>query len=284
VLGRDGDRARVQVINKYGDEVVAKIPVPVDATALRMDPLGRYVLVRHAGTLDSVLVIGIATGSVLGGFASPWRADLPLVFPDGRLATLRGNDVVVLADGDFRPVTVVPGGAKDIWTVVQWNGFRRRAGDAPLRASAPLADTVAVRPSADSAIPRVAGDSSPRDSVAGAPRVPGRLPSEQEEARSKVVPGPDSQARPRPTSDGSRALGDRGTFVVQFAALKAEQPAQELAASIKSNGEKAHVISTMTNGIALYRVILGPFRSRADAERAGQAAGRDYWVFEGGSN
>jgi cell division septation protein DedD len=72
--------------------------------------------------------------------------------------------------------------------------------------------------------------------------------------------------------------------VVQFAALKAEQPARQLASSIKANGEKAHVVTTSSNGIALYRVILGPFRSRADAEAAGRAAGRDYWVFEGGTN
>lgn len=283
VLGRDGDRARVQVINKYGDEVVTKIPVPGDATALRMDPLGRYVLVRHGGMQDSVLVIGIATGTALGRFASPWRADLPLVFPDGRLATLRGNDVVVLAAADFRPVAVVPGGAKDIWTVVQWNGFRRRAGDSPLRATATVTDTSTGRRPADSLARRVAGDSGSRDSTAAAPRSPVRAPSEPEQTR-KEASGADSQARPRLPADGSRGLGERGTFVVQFAALKAEQPAQQLAASIKSNGEKAHVISTMTNGIALYRVILGPFRSRADAERAGQAAGRDYWVFEGGSN
>ena len=79
-------------------------------------------------------------------------------------------------------------------------------------------------------------------------------------------------------------MGERGSFVVQFAALKAEQPAQQLASSIRSKGEKAHVVVTSTNGIVLYRVILGPFRSRSDAERAGQAAGRDYWVFEGGTN
>jgi cell division septation protein DedD len=72
--------------------------------------------------------------------------------------------------------------------------------------------------------------------------------------------------------------------VVQFAALKAQAAADELASSIKANGEKAHVVTTTTNGIALYRVILGPFRSRADAERAGQAARRDYWVLEGGTN
>ncbi len=290
VLGRDADDARVQVINKYGDEVVARIPVPTDASALRMDPLGRYLLVRHGGTADSVLVIGIATDKVLGHFVSPWRADLPLVFPDGRVGTLRGGDVVVLSADAFSPLTVVPGGARDIWTVVQWNGFRRRAGDSPMRATAAAADTSLRRlrdtsGAGDSAATRRDSSRLSRDTAAR------RLARSADSARAKAdtarkapLAKPDTQTRQRPAPETATPLGERGTFVVQFAALKAEGPARQLAAAIKANGEKARVVTTTTNGIALYRVILGPFRSRSDAERAGQAAGRDYWVFEGGSN
>ncbi|MES3033714.1 MAG: SPOR domain-containing protein [Gemmatimonadota bacterium] len=287
VLGRDDDEAQVQVINKYSDEIVATVPVPGDASALRMDPLGRSLLVRHGGEADSVLVIGIATNAVLGRFATPWRADLPLVFPDGRLGTLRGDDVVVLSADRFQAVAVVAGGAKDIWTVVQWNGFRRRAGDAPIRATATQVDTTprrvrdtttrntaapdSARRAADS-VPRGAGDTTARR-IARADSV--------RRAATRV----DSQPRPRPSAPSVAAqLGERGTFVVQFAALKAERPAQQVASSIKANGEKARVVMTTSNGTALYRVILGPFRSRSDAEQAGQAAGRDYWVFEGGTN
>ena len=294
VLGRAAADARLQVINKYSDEVVAKMVMPADASALRMDPLGRYLLVRHGGTGDSVLVIGIATDNVLGRFVSPWRADLPLVFPDGRLATLRGNDVVVLSAGEFTPVSVVKGGAKDIWTVVQWNGFRRRAGDSPLRASGALTDT-ARRVAGDSVRPRIVGDTTRRDSsgLASGDSAATRL-ARGDSARKAAVRAdslkritvirPDTLPRGRPAVEPASGMGERGSFVVQFAALKAEQPAQALASSIKSKGEKAHVVVTSTNGIVLYRVILGPFRSRSDAERAGQAAGRDYWVFEGGTN
>jgi cell division septation protein DedD len=300
VLGRDGGVARVQVINKYGNDVVAKIPVPADASALRMDPLGRYVLVRHGGTRDSVLVIGIATDNILGRFASPWRADLPLVFPDGRLAILRGDDVVVLAADGFRPFAVIPGGARDIWTVVQWNGFRRRAGDAPPRAATAPADSTKKtpvdssrsRPAADSIRADSAAVDPTADSVAAARRV-AHADSVRRQARiaadssRKAAVHTDTQAR---AARGARiepqavSLGERGSFVVQFAATKVQRTAEHLASGIKANGEKARVVATATNGIALYRVILGPFRSRAEAERAGQAAGRDYWVFEGGTN
>lgn len=290
VLGRDGDESQIQVINKYADEIVEKIEVPADASALRMDPLGRYLLVRHGGAADSVLVIAIATDKVMGHFVSPWRPDLPLMFPDGRIATLRGDDVVVLSSGEFRPISVVPGGGKDIWTVVQWNGFRRRTGDAPIRATATLADTAARR-LRDSAR-MIAGSDSARRRDTGAVRSDSaarrlaRADSARQRADSirRGVAQADSQARPRAPVEAPSTLGERGSFVVQFAALKAEGPARQLAASIKANGEKARVVVTSTNGIALYRVILGPFRSRPDAERAGQAAGRDYWVFEGGTN
>lgn len=260
VLGRNDDASRVQVINKYADEIVATIDLPASASDLRMDPLGRYLLVRHGSGVDSVVVIGVATNVVLGRFASPWRADLPLVFPDGRIATLRGDDVVTLADGDFRPVAVTPDGAKDIWTVVQWNGFSRRA-DAPVRTRIAPPDTT----------PRTVV----RDTNAALPRIDTVAPESTLVPRRPPTPAP---AAPAPKAS------ERGSFVVQFAALKTERTAQQIASSITANGEKAHIMVTSTNGTALYRVILGPFRSRSDAERAGQAAGRDYWVFEGGSD
>jgi cell division septation protein DedD len=336
VLGHGDERARVQIINKYADEIVARIDVPADANALRMDPLGRYVLVRHGGDRDSVLIIGVASDAIVGRIASPWRADLPLVFPDGRLATLRGDDVVTLSAGDFRPQSVIAGGAKDLWTVVQWNGFRRRKGDAPLLATAARADT-STRPKVDTTAAgraaRAARDSAlaaaravPSDSgLSVAPRrdtAPPRSPAVDSTRRAgSRGPAADSAARrvaradsirrvrlradsvrrgvartdTQPTRErparpaaadgaGAAPLGERGSFVVQFAALKAEQVARQLAGTIRANGERARVVITTTNGTALYRVILGPYRSRTDAERAGQAAGRDYWVFEGGTN
>lgn len=325
VLGRDGDDTRVQVVNKYTDEVIAKIAVPSTSSALRMDPLGRYLLVRHGPSADSVLVVGVADDKVLGRFASPWRPDLPLVFPDGRVATLRGADVVVLSADAFSPVSVVAGGAADTWTVVQWNGFRRREGDPAPRqviatadtapsaprvpdtlrtpaasdsvaAAAPVPPVGQVKP-ADSA--RTRGDSarSRRDSILRARRDSVTRRAARMDSLRRYAAKADSVARaaqkppaaqaPAPATTQAAptsSTGDRGGYVVQFAAMKAEAPARQLAGSIRANGERARVVTTSTNGIALYRVILGPFRTRADAERAGQAAGRDYWVFEGGTN
>jgi cell division protein FtsN len=40
-------------------------------------------------------------------------------------------------------------------------------------------------------------------------------------------------------------------------------------------------VATQTSGTILYRVVLGPYGSEAEAERAGKQSGRDYWVYEG---
>jgi hypothetical protein len=31
----------------------------------------------------------------------------------------------------------------------------------------------------------------------------------------------------------------------------------------------------------VYRVVLGPYASRAEAERIGKSSGQSYWIFEG---
>jgi len=318
LLGRGDGGVRLQVINKYADEVVTQVEMPATASALRMDPLGRYLLVRHGASGDSVVVIAVATSAIVGRIASPWRADLPLVFPDGRLATLRGEDVVVLGTPEFRAEQVLDGGARDVWTVVQWNGFRRRAGDAPVRAAAPSrADTA---PRAVPVVPPTEPAPVP-DTAAPLPTPPPRDPARR--ADGALVPAlsavRDSTSRGRARDDSVRrratlrldsvrraatqraeslqraarspvapvappaAAAETGPFLVQFAALKSEDTAKDLAKAITVGRQKARVMATATNGITLYRVILGPYRSRPDAERAGAATGRDYWVFEGGS-
>ena len=53
------------------------------------------------------------------------------------------------------------------------------------------------------------------------------------------------------------------------------------AAAIRVDGKQARVMSTDNEGTPIYRVVLGPFATRAEAERIGRGAGRDYWIFEG---
>jgi hypothetical protein len=83
-------------------------------------------------------------------------------------------------------------------------------------------------------------------------------------------------AAPAP-ADGAPSAG----FIVSFAAFLAQDRAQDLASRIRVGDENAHVITSSLGGTTVYRVVLGPFVSREDAERAGRDSGHSYWVYEG---
>jgi cell division protein FtsN len=68
---------------------------------------------------------------------------------------------------------------------------------------------------------------------------------------------------------------------VQFAAALTEKLAHDVAALIKVDGMTPRISTTTRAGKTMYRVTLGPFQSRAEAERVGKASGQTYWIFEG---
>lgn len=70
-------------------------------------------------------------------------------------------------------------------------------------------------------------------------------------------------------------------FVVSFAAFLGADRARELASRIRVGGQSARIVSSLRGGATIYRVILGPYPSREDAEAAGKASGQSYWVYEG---
>ena len=87
-----------------------------------------------------------------------------------------------------------------------------------------------------------------------------------------LIPGADTTAPTTPTVTG---------FTVSFAALLDQRRAQEMASSITVDGRSAHLVPAVRQGVTVFRVVLGPYSSRAEAERAGKASGRQYWVYEG---
>jgi cell division septation protein DedD len=70
-------------------------------------------------------------------------------------------------------------------------------------------------------------------------------------------------------------------FTVSFAALLTEDKAQQLASTIKVGATTAHVVTTATAGSPIFRVVMGPFATREEAERVGRASRREYWIYEG---
>jgi cell division septation protein DedD len=99
-------------------------------------------------------------------------------------------------------------------------------------------------------------------------------------ATDSTAPRVDSPAAlaPPPQDSVKRSQG----FTVSFAALLVPERARELASQIKVGNEQARVITAMRDGSAIFRVVLGPYPTREEAERVGRESKQSYWVYEGG--
>lgn len=233
------DSAReLAIVSRYQDRVARRIELPGDARDLRIDPIGRYLLVR-AATGDSVWVVSVGADRVMGTVRSKWRGDVPFVAQDGSVAIQSSNDIAFVDPNSMKEVRRTIGGASDFWYPFSWDGFHPRA--------AGLDEPVSF------------GHDS--DSVAIA------LPPVQRETLTAVPPTP---------VDSSK-IG----FTVSFAALLDIERAKADAATITIEGRTARVATTIADGTTVYRVVLGPYPTREEAERIGRAAGRQYFIYAG---
>jgi hypothetical protein len=239
----------LSVVDRYTESAKASIELPLPPSELRMDALGRYLLARNPKT-DSAWVIAIGDNRLVGAVATRWETDLPAVTPDGMLALLGGKDVSFVDPEKLNVKSTVAGGAKDFWYFFAWDGFRPR----PQGLDQPV-----TFPS----------DSLQRDSLSASSTPPstGATPP------APVVPDP---IHP-PVAAATPPTG----FTVSFAALLSEEKAQQIASLIKVNGSPAHVVSTTTAGSPIFRVVMGPFQTREEADKVGRAAKHEYWIYEG---
>lgn len=262
------------VIDRYRDQVASTIELPGAVSALRMDPLGRYVLAR-AATGDSAWIVALGTGRQIGTVSTEWREDLPMVAPDGALALANGDDVRIVDAETQRQRSVIDGGASDFWHLVVWNGFRPRSGE--LDQPVVFADSDSVTPPVpDSATPPLA----PNDSQPPA-RTPISSPGQAAIPRPPRAPVP-RPAPPRLPAESSAETVPRSRgWIVSFATFVSEEPARNRAARIRVGGQSARVVPSQTAGTTLYRVVLGPYPTKAEAERVGRESRESFWVYEG---
>lgn len=252
------------VFDRYEEDVIERIQLPGAPSDLRMDPFGRYVLVRAAAS-DSIWVVAIGTNRLLATLPSRWRSDLPAVAPDGAIALVSGKDVRFASGRGFADERVVRGGASDFWYFLLWNGFRPRA--AGLDQPVSFADAVPV-------------DTTAADSLAFLDSLANDVFAQGPDSLASPTPAPVPRATPGAPRDTTAAPRARRGYLVQLAALLNERAARELAPQIYVDGQLAHVVPSVRDGATIYRVVLGPYPTRAEAERVGRATGRSYWVNE----
>lgn len=237
------------VIDRYSESVSGNVSLPGPASDLRMDPLGQLILARPADGRDSAWVIAIGTNQLAGTIHSDWRADLPAFTAGQTIATARGGDVVMVNSRTLDDASTISGGGRDFWYFFVWNGFRPRSADLDRPVTF---DTPAVTPTDSVAVPT-------RDSAVNPP-LRDATPTMVEPPA--IIPSPPSG------------------YMVSFAALLSQQKASETAAEISVNGLRPRVFPTQSGSTTIYRVVLGPYGTREEAERVGRDSRRQYWVYE----
>ncbi len=275
----------IAVVDRYTDKVATTVQLPGEVSDLRMDALGRYVIARPARG-DSAWVIAVATNHVVGSVRTKWTEDLPATAPDGAIALNSGRDVIFVDGETLQPVRTVAGGASDFWYFTFWNGFRARAAgvDQPVSFATPDSMPRDSGGAKDSA--RTASDSAARveNPVAAAPATaPVIAPAHVQPAAPHREPAPQA-AQPRPQGavpTASPSAPPPTLFTVSFATLLNDSKARAMADSIQVSGAHARVVPSQRAGTMIYRVILGPYPSRAAAEQVGRDSRRSYWVFPG---
>lgn len=235
----------MEVVDAIQERESATIDLPGTARELRVDPVGRYVLVRPARG-DSVWIVSVGSDKVVGSMRTKWEGDVPFVAPDGTIATSDGRDVVFVDPATKKELRRAIDGASDFWYPFVWNGFRSRSSalDKPATFSTDSDTTTRVAP---------------------------------------IVPPKTDTARPRPAAPPPTPAPDttaRG-FTVSFAVLLDGPKAREAASKIVVDGKTARVVPGSNDGIPVYRVILGPYATRDEAERVGKASGHAYYVYAG---
>ena len=239
-------RNEIAVIDRYTESVSGTVDLPGPATDLRMDPLGQYLLAQ--GPSGTAWLVSIATNRVAGTVNTMWRSDLPAFAPGGGIATVRGGDVVFLNARDLKLTGTVNGGASEFWYFFAWNGFRPRMADLDRPVTF---DTPAAR-GPDSMV--LQGDSVTEPAV--------------RDASPSVV------EQPQTVTPATRV------YMVSFAAVLSEARANEVAAGISVNGVRPRVAAAPSGGTTIYRVILGPYTTREEADRVGRDSKRQFWVYE----
>lgn len=205
------------VLDRFSHQEMDGIALPGPAAAVRIDPLGRWLLARPVSG-DSMWVVDLPTKVFVGVVHGSWDADLPTVAPDGTLLVRQGADVVALRPDSLKELGRIAGGASDLWTATEWlpRGATR---------SAALAD----------------------------------------------APSP------------AAASGDTaaGILYVQVSISQNQSWSEGMAQQLTRAGLAARVLPP-TSGDDGFRVVLGPYPTREQAEDIGKKLGRPFWIYEPG--
>lgn len=203
------------VVDRFERKELDGVALPGPVAALRLDPLGRWLLARPA-VGDSAWIVDLPIKQHTGIVPTKWQADLPAISPDGVLIYRRRDEVLAVRPDSLTEVGKVAHGAADLWVLTTW--------------------------------------------------LPRGVPASIASARS------DSAA-----AEG----GAEGPLYVQVSTSQNPEWSGHLADDLSRAGMNARVLPPQHPDDG-YRVVLGPFTSRAQAEATGRRLGRPFWIYQPG--
>lgn len=203
------------VIDRFERKEIDGVALPGPVAALRLDPLGRWLLARPV-IGDSAWIVDLPIKQHTGIVPTRWQADLPAISPDGVLIYRRRDEVVAVRPDSLTEVGRVTKAAGDVWVLTTWLPRGVTASVASARADS------------------VAAEGSPE-----------------------------------------------GPLYVQVSTSQNPEWSQHLADDLSRAGMNARVLPPQAPDDG-YRVVLGPFTSRAQAEATGRRLGRPFWIYQPG--
>ena len=203
------------VLDRYERKELDGVALPGPVAALRLDPLGRWLLARPT-VGDSAWIVDLPIKRHTGVVPTAWQADLPAISPDGALIFRRGDDVVALRPDSLTELGRVQRGAADLWVLSSW-----------LPRGVPAS--------------RVSADAVASDTAGGA----------------------------------------EGPLYVQVSTSQNPEWSGRLADDLTRAGLTARVLPPQQPDEG-YRVVLGPYPTRAQAEAIGRRLGRPFWIYQPG--
>jgi len=200
------------VIDRYERKEIDGVALPGPVAALRLDPLGRWLLARPA-VGDSAWIVDLPIKRHTGIVPTQWHADLPAISPDGMLIYRRGTDVVSARPDSLTDIGKVTSAAADLWILTTW-------------------------------LPR------------GVPASPVSTAAAE-----------------------SAGVGAEGPLYVQVSTSQNPEWSGHLADDLTRAGLAARVLAPQHPDDG-YRVVLGPYPTRAQAEATGRRLGRPFWIYQ----
>lgn len=203
------------VVDRFERKEIDGVALPGPVSALRLDPLGRWLLARPA-VGDSAWIVDLPIKQHTGTVPTQWQSDLPAISPDGVLIYRRRDEVLAVRPDSLTEVGKVAKAAGDLWVLTTW--------------------------------------------------LPRGVPASIASARADSA-----------TAEG----GSEGPLYVQVSTSQNPEWSQHLADDLSRAGMNARVLPPPTPDDG-YRVVLGPFPSRAQAEATGRRLGRPFWIYQPG--